>query len=280
MIRRHDGNDFLIINQHDHAQIAGQIADAFGNNAFPSPSPRDPAILGISLHDSGWPLHDNEPTLNPDHLPLDVFETPRPIAFKVWTASVETATKKHPYAGLLVSLHVLSLSVMATDRPESKPDAHFNLEDPQDRFAIVKFQQRELERQENLRAQLGLHSEQTARHTVAKGTKQGSEDQLQYNFALLQIMDQISLAACCTESPITTTRDLPLPNTTRTKFTLTRQNNDVTIHPWPFLVPQLDLMIPACRIPATPYQTDAALRSTLAQAPSEIITAHLLPIPP
>jgi hypothetical protein len=273
MIRRQDGHDLLLITQHDHAQIAGQLAESFGNNTFPPPIPRDPALLGIALHDSGWPLHDDEATLNGNHLPLDVFETPRAIAFAVWTASVETATKADPYAGLLVSLHVLSLSVMATDR--ANPDSHFDLEDPQDRFAIVKFQQRELERQENLRAQLGLRSEKSAHHTVAKTPRQESEDQLQYNFALLQIMDQLSLAACCTTSPLETTRDLPLPDSSKQKFTVTRQANDLAINPWPFAVPELELLIPASRIPSRPYKTDAEFRSVLKQAPSEIITCRV-----
>ena len=33
-------------------------------------------ITGISLHDCGWPIHDERPTLNPDRIPLDVFESP------------------------------------------------------------------------------------------------------------------------------------------------------------------------------------------------------------
>src|SRR5690242_6538042 len=115
MIRRRDGNDFLLIAQHDHALISGQLAESFGNDRFPPPQPRAQTLIGIAQHDCGWPLHDDAPTLNGEHLPLDVFESPRPIAFRVWTASVEGATKQDPYAGLLVSLHVLSLSVLATE---------------------------------------------------------------------------------------------------------------------------------------------------------------------
>src|SRR5438874_5670453 len=113
MIRRAQGSHFLLITQHDHALIAGELADQFGNDNFASPIPREQTLLGVSLHDCGWPLHDIEPTLNADGLPLDVFESPRDLAFKVWTASVERAAQKDPYAGLLVSLHVLSLSVLA-----------------------------------------------------------------------------------------------------------------------------------------------------------------------
>src|SRR6266540_235248 len=178
MIRRQHGNDFLLIAQHDHALISGQLAEVFGNDSFAAPVPAESAIAGISLHDCGWPLHDDEPTLNKDRLPLDVFETPRDIAFRVWTASVERAVKKDPYAGLLVSLHVLALSVLATENAQR--NASFSFQNPQDRFAVIKFQQRELELQENLRAQLGLHSEKTVRKAASDKSRQGSEDQLQF----------------------------------------------------------------------------------------------------
>src|SRR5207249_3009653 len=101
------------------------------------------ACLGISLHDCGWPLHDDQPTLSKDGFPLDVFESPRAIAIQCWTASVERAAARDPYAGLLVSLHVLNLSVFVSESAASGQS--FNMDNPQDRFAMVKFQQREIE---------------------------------------------------------------------------------------------------------------------------------------
>ena len=276
MIRRGHGSDFLLITQHDHALIAGELAEAVGNDEFSAPVPLVPTITGIKLHDCGWPLHDDEPTLNADQLPLDVFETPREIAFNVWTASVERTTKKDAYAGLLVSLHVLSLSVIATEFV--KPHAHFDLENPQDRFAVIKFQQRELERQETLRAELGLRSEKGAHHAVVREIPQEMEDQLKFNFALLQVMDQISLAVCCTEPPMTSTRDLPTrPGGSRVKLSLARNGNDVLVTPWPFLPPQVELMIPVSRVPGKKYKDVAEFRAAYGEAPAEIITAIVRP---
>src|SRR5438552_7798164 len=158
MIRREEQGSFLLIAQHDHALISGQLAEQFGNAAFARPQPFENVVRGVSLHDCGWPLHDESPTLNPAGLPLDVFETPREIALKVWTASVERAAAEDAYAGLLVSLHVLNLSVFVTTLAGSA-QASFNLDNPPDRFAMVKFQQRELERQEQLRLKLGLRTD-------------------------------------------------------------------------------------------------------------------------
>ena len=272
MIRRAHGSDYLLITQHDHALIAGELAESFGNDNFASPIPREQALLGVSLHDCGWPLHDDEPTLNADSRPLDVFESPRDIAFKVWTASVERAAQKDHYAGLLVSLHVLSLSVLATEY--AKEGGSFDMDDPKNRFAVVKFQQREIERQEDLRVQLGLRSEKTPHKAAVKEMKQGAEDQLQFNFALLQVMDQISLAACCTEPPTSISREIPpRPGEVGIKLVLARNGDDVLVDPWPFAQPEVELKIPACRIPARKYRDNADLRSSFADGCAEVVTS-------
>jgi hypothetical protein len=274
MIRRKHGSDFLLITQHDHALIAGQLAEVFGNDHFAAPMPRQQALAGVTLHDCGWPLHDDEPTLNPDDLPLDVFESPREIAFRVWTASIERAIEKEPYAGLLVSLHVLSLSVLATEN--SRPNVKFDLANPQDRMAILKFQQREIERQEDLRQRLGLRSEKATHKAVAREHRQESEDQLQFNFALLQVMDQMSLAVCCTQPPTLTTRDMPLsPGGEKLKLSLRREDNDVVVEPWPFSVERVELMVPAARVPGKRYASEKELREVLASAPAEIISCTI-----
>jgi hypothetical protein len=276
MIRRRYGSDFLLIAQHDHALLAGQLAEVFGNERFAHPSPYAQAIEGVKLHDCGWPLHDDEPTLNKDGYPLDVFETPRSVGFAVWTGSVERAVAKDPYAGLLVSLHVLSLSVLATEA--QRPGSGFDLSNPQDRFAVIKFQQRELERQEELRQQLGLRSEKAAHKAVAREHRQESEDQLQFNFALLQVMDQVSLAICCTEPPMHQSRDLPIvPGGEKLKLALRREGNDVIVEPWPFSVPNVELMVPATHVPGQPFAGEKPFRDVYAQAPAEVFSCIVRP---
>src|SRR3954471_14996863 len=69
MIRRHVGEEFFLIAQDDHAKLAGELARHFGNDRFARPEPQNEVIAGVSLHDAGWPLHDDEPTLNAGGLP-------------------------------------------------------------------------------------------------------------------------------------------------------------------------------------------------------------------
>jgi len=278
MIRRDDGEDFLLIAQHDHALVAGVLAEQFGNERFAKPEPQDKAIKGVSLHDCGWPLHDDEPTVNKNGLPSDVFETTRPVAMKVWAASADRASADDPYAGLLTSLHVLSLSVFATSET-SFAHEKFDLDNPHDRFAVLKFQQHEISRQEELRAHAGLRTEKPLHHSgMPQEGRQRAEDQLQFNFRMLQAMDAISLAACCTKPPMSQTQDVfRQPGGEKVKLSLGRRGNDVLVDPWPFRVNEIALQIPARRVPGQPYASDDALRATFTSAPSEVLTARVLP---
>ncbi|MEA2709474.1 MAG: hypothetical protein QOF78_2075 [Phycisphaerales bacterium] len=277
VIRREDQGDFLLITQHDHALIAGELAEQFGNHNFARPEPRESALRGVSLHDCGWPLHDAEPTISKEGKPLDVFESPRDVALGVWTASAEKASAADPYAGLLVSLHVLSLSVFASTQT-SFDHEKFDLSDPAERFAVTKFQHREIERQENLRMVLGLRTDKPTHHKHPHEVTQKKEDQLTFNFRMLQAMDLISLATCCSKSPADQTQDvLPKPGGTPMRFSLTRRGKDVIVDPWPFDQPQVELMIPVCRIAGEKYASNDALRAAVSRGSSEVLNCIVMP---
>src|SRR2546423_13498096 len=169
MIRRHVGNEFWLFTQHDHALLSGKFAEHFGNerDGYARPEPFDSVIRGVSMHDSGWPLHDDAPTLNKNHLPLDVFETPPTIGPKVWTESSKRAAAEDPYAGLLVSLHGLSLSIFATSG-SPVTNEKFDVNEPRTRFEVNKFQHAQIELQEKLRQQLGMRTDISLRHGIAE----------------------------------------------------------------------------------------------------------------
>src|SRR5690348_14144894 len=111
MIRRKVNEEFWLIAQDDHAVLAGELARHIGNSQFQRPRDFDNFVTAVAMHDAGWPLHDQQPTLNESGLPLDVFETPAHIAFPIWTASADRAEAAGDLPGLLVSLHGLALSV-------------------------------------------------------------------------------------------------------------------------------------------------------------------------
>src|SRR5918993_4245663 len=152
MIRHTRGDAFLLIKQHDHALLSGKFAERIGNAQFAPPSPFQPVVDGIALHDCGWPVHDDEaPTLNAKGEPLHVLESPMSVATKVWSESVKRASAKDPYTALLVSLHVTALSTFAKSQGWIP---HERAKTPAEHFMLNKFQQKQFEIQEGLRRRL------------------------------------------------------------------------------------------------------------------------------
>src|SRR5258705_12481122 len=113
MIRRRVGDWYFLFAQHDHAHWCGELAARYGNKNFDRAEPFQQSVRAVGLHDCGWPIHDQRPTLNKQGLPLHVFETPLNVALEVWQAGVERVADEEPYTQLLVSLHVMGLSGFA-----------------------------------------------------------------------------------------------------------------------------------------------------------------------
>lgn len=265
MIRNDRGDHFLLIAQHDHALLAGQLAERLGNRWFDGPEPRREAILGIEMHDCGWPLHDDAPTLNPAGLPLHVMETPVDVAVRVWSESAALAGQTDPYAGLLVSLHVFRLSsyhVHADVTPREK------LERLGELFLLNQFQQYEIERQETLRPLSGLRTDRPLQFGLAEPGTDPEEDRLRFNSGLLRAMDAISLEACTGKSVFSRVGGVhPRIGAESTELALTHPSADVVrVNPWPFAASKIILNAPARRITKTPFATLEAFRQAYASA--------------
>jgi hypothetical protein len=272
MIRRDAGGDFLLITQVDHAKLAGQLAGHFGNARFAGPVPREPALTAVAMHDQGWPLHDDEPTLNDRQLPLDVFEVPRSIALTVWSASTERAAAVDPYAGLLVSLHSLSLSIYATS-PAPETHEKFDVQKMHEQFAVNKFQHREVERQEELRRTLGFSTTVPLKHGLAEANVSPDEDRIRFDFRLLQGMDLLSLCLCCSKLPQGETNEvLRDPKFEPVKLKLRRRPDGVLhVDPWPFDTDRIELSVPCRRVPGRRYESLEAFRAVYHSAAVETL---------
>jgi hypothetical protein len=267
MIRRETPGHFLLITQHDHALLSGRLAEKIGNEFLSRPEPWDQVVQGITLHDSGWPLHDDSPTLNRAGLPLDVFETPREIGLQVWRESVEHAAAAHPYAGLLVSLHVLALSqLMSNMRPS-----------PRDRFEINKFQHYEIERQEALRVKLGMRTDLPLDMGIARAGIDPVEDHLCFNFRLLQAMDRVSLALCCTNEPFHEINRMPrAPGGQPWTVALIKHGAaELNVEPWLFDCDSFQVEIGARRLPHHSFASITEFQDLYRQAAIETLTFQL-----
>ncbi|HEY7116233.1 MAG TPA: DUF3891 family protein [Tepidisphaeraceae bacterium] len=247
MIRRDAGTHFLLITQHDHALFSGELARRLGNACFAAPSPYEITVEGIAHHDCGWPLHDDNPTLNTNGLPLHVFEAPAALAVQVWGASVARAMNLGDYQGLLVSLHVLGLSGWAMQ--------HMTSPSRQDLFDLNKFQHRQVEIQEDLRKRLGMRTDLPLRFGLAQLDTSETDDQLLYNFRLLTAMDRVSLALCCGTNLFPAMADVhPRPGQPPVKVDVGMSDPaTMTLDPWPFDQPSISVEVPARRVRKEPF---------------------------
>jgi hypothetical protein len=264
MIRRHLADRMLLFTQHDHALLSGALAAHYGNARFAPPHPRDPTITAVSLHDCGWPLHDDHPTLNADRLPTDVFESPIHVATKVWSATTDRVADQHPYAQLLVSLHVLGLSGFASGHVHTRHDM----------FALNQFQQREVERQEILRRELDLSTDIPLRLGLADKSADVQEEQLRRNHFILQTMDRISLALLCSTVLFPRIDNIvPRPGAVPVGLSFARTGDfELKVDPWPFDRPQLTFPISFRPLPPRPFRDESHLHQAYADAPLETVS--------
>lgn len=253
MIRRETPGEYQLIAQHDHAQLAGELARHWGNGRFAPLLPHGPVVDAIGLHDSGWPEQDEMPALNGDDRPRHIFETPLPVALAAWQASSERAQAANDYTGLLVSLHGLNLSII----PASRPHTHEEV------FLLNKFQHREVERQELLRRRLGLRVDLPLCYglPMPKAITGDAEHYLLYNFRVLQSLDRISLALCCSEHLFDTVDELlTRPGSEPATLTLRRDGMRLHIAPWPLSVSSLRVHVAYKAIPRRTYRDEVDLQ--------------------
>jgi hypothetical protein len=274
MIRNSRGDHFLLITQHDHALLSGELAERIGTPRFEAPDPRESSLLGISLHDCGWPLHDDSPTLNRQGLPADVLESTVELATRVWRGSSAGAAGRDPYAGLLVSLHVLTLSAMIAQHLPPLPTP----ERRQELFLLNQFQQDEIERQEKLRKQLGLRTDRPLTLGLADPGIDNEEDRLRFNFSWLRAMDALSLDACSGRRVFDKSPAVhPATGAPAIDLRLQHREKDLlAIDPWPFGVAKIELQVAAKRLPATPFADVEAFRRAYVEATQEMLTLRLV----
>ncbi len=270
MICQQAGSGCLLIQQVDHAALSGELAAMIGNDDFAPLSPSASALLAIARHDAGWPLHDLQPTLNPDGEPLHVFETRTDLCVRIWSASTDQVQQLDPYAGLLVSLHGLALSQIA-QRHSANPDAPPH--NPAERFALIKFQHRQVEIQEALRRMLGLRTDIPLQQGLASPGISAGEDRLRSNYRWLAAMDRLSLQLCFGKPLFSEFKDIQ-PQTGQSSIELAvkyMSSSAMCVSPWPFASSRLMFQVPARRMNRIRYHDLQDFQSAYAEASVEML---------
>jgi hypothetical protein len=252
MIRRDDGNDWLLISQVEHARLAGEIAAAWGNDRVAPLPAHDLLMHAIAHHDDGWVEWERTPRIDPaTGRPREFTEMPMGEATAIWSHSIEKCGQHSSWGGVWVSLHFCWLAEKARESRRGN-SAETN--------AIDRF----------LAEQSRWHAEW---RTEIKGGLDAAARQRRIvtGFHWVQFFDRVSLWLCCAarsdpwevESP-------PTPDAMR--FTFTPQSpTRIVIQPNPLRVGRLDLSVSAQRIPQREYANDQELHATLRNASHEAL---------
>lgn len=172
MLVRDAGDAWQIVLQTDHADLSGQLAEAWGGPGFARPEPYAPLVYAARRHDDGWATWEQAPRLGADGAPQSFLTVPAPVHLAFYRAGVECVAEEDPAAGLLVSMHMSGLYRQRYDVMPSPPRSL-----PEDERDVVDaFVQQEGDRQVALRRMLG--ADEAWRWT---------------SYALLQAFDVISL---------------------------------------------------------------------------------------
>lgn len=268
MIRRRCEGEFLLIPQHEHAQLAGRLARHFGNREFAGPAPAEATLAAVALHDCGWPAFDEAPSLGAGGLPPDVFATPLPISLAAWSASAQGAQERAgAYAGLLVSVHVLGLSSIAASHEHTRPEM----------FEINQFQHDQIERQDQLRRRLGMRTDVPLNLGLATRPGIEDEDQLAFNASLLAFADRISLAMCYGRGLFPEFDAVgKRPGARGERYSLRQMDERLLqLTPWPFSQRELFFDVPYRRVSDRPFASEAEFRRILSAAPVEQLRLSL-----
>ena len=236
MLVRPDGDGTLVIGQLSHAWLSGQLARAWGNDAFPGANPREEVALGAEQHDIGWAGIDLAPPFNASTgLPRNFLELTVDEHLAIWRGAPDQLESQSLHAALVVSLHGRSLSEL---RARAAPEHGQRLEEH-----IAD----ERARQRRLCEALGV-----------------TDSELERTRRQMWTWDGLSLALCNQWRPFAA-KDVPGHDGLVALELRDRADGTLTIDPWPFASERVEVRCEARRIGAR-YEDEAQMRLALERA--------------
>ncbi|WP_420630136.1 DUF3891 family protein [Candidatus Leptofilum sp.] len=259
------GHPHLVIFQTDHAQTSGQIAAAFGNEAFASPSPYEPMVYVATHHDAGWQPIDARVEMDvKTGLPYHLTQTPLPYLLQTSAGSPEFNAAHHPYSGLMSSMHTYGLF---NGRYGLSDKIFIDLVPAEHKASVQNMLDTELIRQAQLEEQLAADS---ATQACA------APEILLHNYKLLQFFDTLALYFQMShEAARGESQFLNVPRAVGDDVTITIKLVEPSIYslsPYPFQNDELTLSYEGRWLTPQPVGTDLkALLAEIAPITEEVI---------
>ena len=273
MLRLETESGYWLVTHPDHARLAGAFATRWGNELFAKPEPRMQVLHGIHVHDDGWAVRDTTPSITRQGKPsafshelvgkYSAFEEIDLADYLgVRERAVEQVQAVDPYAALLVSMHTYNLLTAHADR-STIAEAQLPLLDA--------FLERQLLRQDDLRARIRANAELSAAET--------SEAIILNNFRLLQACDNLSLLSCVAfMKPATLLHPLPTNDGGTATVTVSAiAPRHFRLEPYPFDAADLTFEFPARHVEGHVFASSAELTEKFSNAKVEGLTVTVSP---
>jgi hypothetical protein len=216
MIVRETKEGYILVKQHDHAHLSGQLADHWKEEFFKGKDKKEEVLYAVYQHDRGWISLDESPFWNDrDDVPYSFMDFPLVPKLVHYEFGIDKVKENNSYAALLCSLHYTALLYSASADKAGNYLSH------------------EKQRQRKLKEQLHIHSTE-------------KEEQLTYHFHLLQFFDRLSLYLCINEPGVRKSGEFQkykdgFKNSEYFYFTNGSKikaewldTNHVSVHPFPF----------------------------------------------
>ncbi|MGH2387899.1 MAG: DUF3891 family protein [Chloroflexota bacterium] len=259
MLITRKGADLIVVRQTDHMAQVARMAERWGNELFPAPENREETIRAAALHDNGWRIWEDHPTLVPETgRPRNLGEVERSAHAAFYSEGVRNAVAIDPYTGLLVSLHaaVLYAGVDGWNSETLAPPLPADASDLQRAFIL---EQATL--QQRLRTEL-TESRRYGRSVAA--------DQLWPAYLRLRAWDRLSLYFVFFGMGDGEIDRVPTTHG-ETRIALRQTGRyAASAQPWPFDQATVVLPVVASRVPDRAYKSGEEFLNVLVAARSEI----------
>ncbi|SET02002.1 Protein of unknown function [Oceanobacillus limi] len=214
MIVRERKKEFVMIEQHNHAQLSGMILSNWKSTLFQGESYRKSVELANYLHDIGWKEFDQQPFWNDKvQAPYTFSDFPIHPKIVLYQHGINEVEKRDLYAALLCSEHYKRFLIQHT----------------------------------SIEAQSFVNEENRRQQCIRHRLENVDKDLFDFHYRLLQFGDNLSLYLCLNEPGVTNQdihpffkNGIPLPEgiTTNSHLELTwTDENTVSLQDFPFEQP-------------------------------------------
>ncbi len=162
MIVREESDNFVFMNQHDHAYIAGELLTHF-KKEFITLEHYESFKFAVHQHDRAWIIPDSQPLMNDaTKQPYTFLDYPERLKLHFYKLGIEQVDRANSYAAILCSMHYASSYEHTSNE------------------VAIQFYEGERTRQKHLMNKLKIPHDML----------------LNYQLRILQFCDQLSLYLC------------------------------------------------------------------------------------